>query len=86
LFPLFGTDVVYTGAKFAAGVVETGGNLPPTSLTSAANLPQVLLTPVANWWCTLTCEFSKKFEINATVIFRGLGEGDYEKNLKQKIS
>jgi hypothetical protein len=25
LFPLFATEVVYTGGKFAIGVVDTGG-------------------------------------------------------------
>jgi hypothetical protein len=64
------TGVVDTGGKFFSGINNTSGTPVP-------------LIPVV---CTLTCEyfrdFSKKFEI----IFRGLGEDNSWKNLKQKIS
>ncbi len=73
-------------------------NLPPVSLLPAAichrchfvlvkNLPPVSLLPAAichqcHWhrWCALTCEYLH----DPNVIFRGLGEGDSWKNLKQK--
>jgi hypothetical protein len=53
----FAAGVVDTGGKFAAGVIDTGGNLPPVLLTPVANLPPVSLTP----WCSLTCEYLRKF-------------------------
>jgi hypothetical protein len=83
--------IIDTGGKFAVGVVNSGRNLPPVSLTPAANLSPVLLTPVANLPPMSTTqyllEFSKNLKYsNPNVIFRGSGEGDHEKNLKQKIS
>jgi hypothetical protein len=45
IFPLFVTEVIDTGGKFAADVVDTGGKLPLVSFTPAANLQ--------NWWQNL---------------------------------
>ncbi len=33
MFLLFGTGVIYTSGKFAAGVVDTSGNLPVANMT-----------------------------------------------------
>ncbi len=51
----------------------------------------VIITFFHFWyrWCTLTCEylreFSKKIRNDPSVVFRGFGEDDSWKNLKQKI-
>jgi hypothetical protein len=75
LFPLFATGVNNTGGKFAAGVVDTGGKLPPVSLTPEVHL-DLRISP----------RIFEKIRNDPNVIIRGLEEGDYEKNLKQKIS
>jgi hypothetical protein len=97
LFPLFATGVNDTGGKFVAGVVDTGGNLPPVSLIPVANLPPVSLILAAichrcrcHRWCTLTCEylrkFLKKFRMILMLLSWAWGKVIHEKNLKQKIS
>ncbi len=76
---------------------ELVSKLPPVSLIPVANLPLVLLIPAAichrcRWhrWCTLTCEylrkFPKKFKMILMLLLGAWGKVIHEKNLKQKIS
>jgi hypothetical protein len=52
----FATVVNHTGSKFAAGVNDTGGILPLVSTTPTVNCHQ---------WCTLSCEYFRKFWKNS---------------------
>jgi hypothetical protein len=53
----FSTSVNDTGSKFAAGVNDISGNLPLVSMTPVVNLPRCQ----RQWWCTLSCEYFRKF-------------------------
>ncbi len=74
LFPLFATGIVDTGGKFATGINNT-------SETGVK---------ICRRWCTLTCEylrkFSKKFETVLTEYSGAGGKLILQKNQKQKIS
>jgi hypothetical protein len=63
------------------GVVDTGGKFAAGVVDTGGNL--------RHRWCTLTCEylrkFSKKFEMNLMLLSGAWGKVIYEKNLKQKI-
>ncbi len=74
-------------------------NLPPVLLIPMANLPPVLLIPAAilppvslrcRWhrWCTLTCEylrkFSEKFGMTIMLFSGAWGKVIHEKNLKSR--
>ncbi len=63
-----------------------GQILPLVSLIPAAVLPPVSLTPVVHLDLRISPQIFEKIWNDPNVIFRGLGEGDSWKNLKQKIS
>jgi hypothetical protein len=60
--------------------------VPPVSLIPMVNLPPVSLIPVVHLHFGISPQIFKKIRNDPNVIFSGLGEDDYEKNLKQKIS
>ncbi len=66
LFPLFATDVVYTGGKFAAGVVDTCGNLPPVSTTLTSEIGGKICCRCRwYWWYPWLANISANFRKNS---------------------
>jgi hypothetical protein len=65
IFQLYGTGVVDTDGKFAAGIVDTGGNLLPLSLISVDQL-----------YLRISPRIFGKIRDGSNVIIGGFGEDD----------
>jgi hypothetical protein len=73
------TGINDTGGKFATSVNDTGGKLMLVSTTPAANLPPVYR------WCTLTCEYLRKFLKKFKTVLMGYSGAGLELRISPRI-